>query len=99
MDALRRIPRKIVKTADDGKHDVFWGIVARQQKSFAMVLIYTTIAGLPILPSIWFFFWWLNPGELTDEVQRANRQDNLSNAFIPLGIAIALQMGVLTCVR
>ncbi|KAK7222197.1 hypothetical protein V2G26_010200 [Clonostachys chloroleuca] len=99
MEALRRIPQKIIKTAEDGKHDVFWGIVARQQKSFAMVLMYITIAGLPILPSIWFFFWWLNPGQLTDETRLANRRDNLSNAFIPLGIAIALQMGVLTCVR
>jgi hypothetical protein len=61
MDALRRIPRKIIKTAEDGKLDVFWGIVARQQKSFAMVLIYTTIAGLPILPSIWFFFLVVEP--------------------------------------
>ena len=75
MDALRRIPRKIIQTADDGNHDVFWGIVARQQKSFAMVLLYTTMAGLPILPSIWFFFWWLNPGELTDEIQLASHRE------------------------
>ncbi|CAH0025340.1 unnamed protein product [Clonostachys rhizophaga] len=99
MEALRRIPQKIIETAQDGKHDVFWGIVARQQKSFAMVLIYITIAGLPIFLSIWFFFWWLNPGELTDEIRLANRRDNLSNAFIPLGIAIAFEMGVLACVR
>lgn len=64
-----------------------------------MVLIYTIVASIPLIPATWFFFQWLTPSEGMDEYQLANHRDNLSNAFIPLGIAIALLMGILTCVR
>lgn len=76
-----------------------WGIVAREKKAAFMVLAYCAIAAMPLPVSIWFFFYWLNPGELLDEAALANHRDNLSNAFVPLGVSIALFMAVATFVR
>ena len=78
---------------------MYWGIVAREKKAVFMVLVYCTIAALLLPVSVWFFFYWLNPDELLDEAAFANHRDNLSNAFVPLGVSIALFMAVVTFVR
>ncbi|KAJ1324727.1 hypothetical protein MN608_09430 [Microdochium nivale] len=105
---ITRIPkRQNVDDDDDGESvkekqvsppDVIWGIVARTQRAFYMAALYVAVAASPLAPATWFFFKWLAPGEGMDEYQLANHRDNLSNAFVPLGIAIALLLATITCV-
>lgn len=58
------------------------------------MFVYRAIAALPPPISIWFFFYWLNSDELQDEAALTNHRDNLSNAYVPLGISSALFMAV-----
>lgn len=64
-----------------------------------MVLAYSAVAASPLIPTVWFFFKWLDTSGITDEASLANHRDNLSNAFIPLGMAIALLLAVLTLLK
>ncbi|KXJ89920.1 hypothetical protein Micbo1qcDRAFT_165298 [Microdochium bolleyi] len=103
---ISRIPKKKLDHDPNDKTsqsqlpvEVIWGIVARTQRAFYMAAIYVAIAASPLVPATWFFFKWLSPpDEGMDEYQLANHRDNLSNAFVPLGIAIALLLATITCV-
>jgi len=97
--AVERIPQLKAGSLGLRNSPTFWGIVARQRRYHLRVWIYCGIAALPLIPSIWFFFMWIRPGDLKDEVAIANRRDNLSNAFVPLGISIALLMLVLAVTK
>lgn len=73
--------------------------MARTQRAFYMAALYIAVAASPLIPATWFFFKWLSPpAEDMDEYQLANHRDNLSNAFVPLGVAIALLLATITCV-
>ncbi|KAH7014388.1 uncharacterized protein B0I36DRAFT_436390 [Microdochium trichocladiopsis] len=99
-----RIPKKkLDRGSDSGQDkriDVIWGIVARTERAFYVAAIYIALAASPLIPATWFFFKWLSPpvDGTMDEYQLANHRDNLSNAFVPLGISLALLMTVVTCV-
>lgn len=96
---ITRIPKKKFDPNQDETIDVFWGIVARTQRAFYMAALYIAVAASPLIPATWFFFKWLTPpAEDMDEYQLANHRDNLSNAFVPLGVAIALLLATITCV-
>ncbi|KXJ88508.1 hypothetical protein Micbo1qcDRAFT_17666 [Microdochium bolleyi] len=95
----RRTPRQAKLTEQQPSDDtIIWGIVARTERAFYMALIYIMLASLTIPLSVWFVFWWLQPGEGMDEYQLANHRDNLSNACVPLALAAMLVMGTITCV-
>jgi ABC-type multidrug transport system permease subunit len=72
------------------KDHTFYGIIAREEKQIYMAAIYLAIIGASIVPSMWFFFEWLNPGTTADEALVSNRKGNLSNAFVPLSLSISL---------
>lgn len=87
------IPQRIDQAASDDK--VFYGIIAREEKQIYMGMIYLAVLSVSIVPSIWFFFQWLNTEDITDDVLLANRKGNLSNAFVPLSMCMTLLACVL----
>lgn len=80
-DLVGHIPKRdrlVVADARGDKVEIFWGLVAREQRSALRVSIYMLIS---LIPSIWFAFAWLfgwgHAGDLQD-------------ATVPLTLTVAM---------
>ncbi|RYP50615.1 hypothetical protein DL768_003897 [Monosporascus sp. mg162] len=78
---LQLIPRRCYPVLEEcpmGDLDVFWGIVAREQISFAKCLSYAIIS---LIPSVWFAFHWMFGW---------GHDGDLQNAAVPLATSFAM---------
>ncbi|KAK4629728.1 hypothetical protein CLAFUR4_08611 [Fulvia fulva] len=72
--------RKTPLNMQDGNREIFWGIYARERRSFARVLAYGFSANVP---GIVVFFLWLF---------RWDHASDLQNAAVPIGMSLSLTM-------
>lgn len=81
-DAIEALPK--LKTAielEDGKRELFWGLLVKEKRSDLMVLIYMTIFNIPSL--LFFFLWLFLWGHDSD----------LQNASVPALTSMSLTIG------
>ncbi|PPJ56174.1 hypothetical protein CBER1_09082 [Cercospora berteroae] len=81
QQAIARLPKRdTALNMQDGKREIFWGLYARERRSFARVFAYGLLANTP---SIVFFFLWLF---------RWGHASDLQNAAVPAGMSLSLTM-------
>jgi hypothetical protein len=80
--ALDAVPKRLVQiNMDDGVDEHFFGLYAKEERSFAHVAVY---AGVCNLPGVVFFFLWLF---------RWGHGADLQNASVPLTLSLSLTLG------
>lgn len=81
-EAIRALPkRKTALEMEDGKRELFWGLLVKEQRSAAMVLAYLVLCNTPSV--IFFFLWLFEWGHVSD----------LQNASVPPMISLSLTLG------
>ncbi|KAF7186304.1 hypothetical protein HII31_12379 [Pseudocercospora fuligena] len=78
-DAVDRLPkRKAAIDLADGKREEFWGLIARERRIFARVLL---MCGLWNIPSGIFFWLW---------IFKWDHPADLQNAIVPMTVTLAI---------
>jgi hypothetical protein len=80
--ALDAVPKRLVRiNMDDGVDQHFYGLYAKEQRSFLRVAIYACLCNLP---GVIFFFLWLFQWQHVSDLQ---------NASVPLTLSLSLTLG------
>jgi hypothetical protein len=80
--ALDAVPKRLVRiNMDDGVDEWFYGLYAKEERSFLRVAIYAFLCNLP---GVIFFFLWLF---------RWQHASDLQNASVPLILSLSLTFG------
>ena len=80
--ALDAVPKRLVQiNMDDGVDEHFFGLYAKEERSFFRVAVYACLCNLPAV--IFFFLWLFRWGHRAD----------LQNALVPLTLSLSLTLG------
>jgi hypothetical protein len=80
--ALDAVPKRLVRiNMDDGVDEHFYGLYAKEERSFLRVAIYALLCNLP---GVIFFFLWLFQWQHASDLQ---------NASVPLTLSLSLTLG------
>jgi hypothetical protein len=80
--ALDAVPKRIVQIdMDDGVDEHFFGLCAKEERSFLRVAVYACLCNLPGV--VFFFLWLFQWGHGAD----------LQNASVPLSLSLSLTLG------
>jgi hypothetical protein len=80
--ALDAVPKRLERIdMDDGLDEHFYGLYAKEERSFLRVAIYACLCNLP---GVIFFFLWLFQWQHTSDLQ---------NASVPLTLSLSLTLG------
>jgi len=84
-EAIKVLPkRKIAIEWQDGKREIFWGLMVVERRSVAIGLAYLFLLNLP---GVIFFFLWIFP---------LGHQSDLQNAAVPVGVSLSLSLSFLS---
>lgn len=88
-DAIDVLPKRIDPLRlEDGKREIFWGIYARERRSFARIATYGLLANLP---SIVFFFLWLLQWKHASDLNAAAVPFVLTMSLLALALVLLLE--------
>lgn len=80
--ALDAVPKRVVQiNMDDGVDEHFFGLYAKEERSFIRVAIYAALCNVPGI--VFFFLWLFQWGHGSD----------LQNASVPLTLSLSLTLG------
>lgn len=81
-EALEAVPKRHTQVnMDDGLTELFYGLYAKERRSFVRVAVYACLCNLPGV--VFFFLWLFHWGHGAD----------LQNASVPLTLSLSLTLG------
>ena len=83
-EAIKALPkRRMALEMEDGKRELFWGLLVRERRSGAILFAYICLFNLP---GVVFFFLWLFYWGHGSDLQNAS-VPSLTSLSLPIGFA------------